>query len=667
MADKNLRISIKTFFDRGVDRFVGTLDRGIKRAQAFGAAMRRGFHSAPVRLLRNALAALIGTLAAGVMQAAKFNIELARAWTMSSKGEGWFREMRNSLREMSAELGVAKDQLTGGLYKALSAGVPEDNVLNFLSIAAKAAVADGSDIATAVDGITTVLDSFGMKTEDTQRITDLMFQSVAKGKLTFGELAHSISQAASVASVMGVSAEEVFAAVSQLSKTQEVSTATINLRNIMLSLNKALGEGWSETMTLQEALNKVYKDAGGSQTKLEKIFGRENLPAMLKLSGSNAQEAARFLEDMGDSAGRMEGAFQKVDQFRHWPKLWQSVAGLVERTAQEADSRLAPAIIDIIESIARIQDNDELWAGLGDTIDEAQERITGIFEYIRSEGGSGAMEVVEALGQILLGHAKNGAQDAVALLAKWMPLLGRSLGDSAKKAITEHFEINAIAKQLASDELGPVPKGKEAQKEYGDKYSALVEEKRRQMIEIKGREEGDRLSGIVGGDVDAPGLGDADIAKGKAALEKKSSDGLVQKVQREETNRIQAEFDAQMATQAQADQLAKQQRFEAAKSEALGGLQGAYRSNQKEIVSGKNEVANAALHGTKEDLTAAQGRLQKDQAEAEEIKRLATELKNATGETQAATITIIEAMVAEQRQQASQIATLASQIKNSRS
>ncbi|MCF7849725.1 MAG: hypothetical protein K9M45_12820 [Kiritimatiellales bacterium] len=71
MGDKKIKISITTFVDKGIGFLVGELDKGIKRAKAFGDAMRRGMHSAPVRTLRNALAFLVATLAGGVMQAAK--------------------------------------------------------------------------------------------------------------------------------------------------------------------------------------------------------------------------------------------------------------------------------------------------------------------------------------------------------------------------------------------------------------------------------------------------------------------------------------------------------------------------------------------------------------------------------------------------------------------
>ncbi len=586
---KKFAINIKTIFDGGVTKLVAGLERGIKRARAFGAALRKGMHSAPVRLLRNALAVLVGTLAAGTMQAAKFNVERARAWTMSSPGVGWFRKMRQEVRELSGELGVATEQLSGGLYQALSAGVPEDNVLEFLKTAAKIAVADGSDVAVAVDGMTTVLNAFKIEASETEAVADLLFNTVASGKTTFAELAQSLATVAPIAAANGVAFEEVLAAVATLTKQgTPTAQAMTQIRAAIVGTNKALGDGWAKSMSLQKAFKKIAEQAGGSQTALQKMLGTiEGVQGVLGLTGINAQMAAADLEGTARAAGSVETAFKKVDQFRHWQKLWKNISGLVERTAEEADSRLGPAILRIVEDLAKIQEDDDLWGGLGESLDEAMGHIANILEYIQSEGKSGAAEVMDSLGLILLGHAQNGAQEAIALLAKWMPVLGLEFAKAAISVITHSGQDKpdplrkAQLFDQASAEVGPWHPIKQDRR-----YKELLAEEKVKNARKRLIEQGGDLGDAVGS-----GIGDVNIKEGWAGLREDSDKGEVVKTERKNEQQAQ-----QLAAASEVERLrALQDKVdENARIAPLGGgTEALHGFVQRQTLEGENPAANA--------------------------------------------------------------------------
>ncbi len=556
---KKFEINIKTIFDNGVSRMIGSLDKGIKRAKAFGNAMRRGMHSAPVRILRNALAGLVGTLAAGVMQAAKFNVEMARAWTMSSEGVGWFRKMRRDVRLLAGDLGVATEQLSGGLYQALSAGVPEDNVMEFLRTAAKIAVADGSDVATAVDGMTTVLNAFKIDAAEAGDVADQLFKTVANGKTTFGELAQSLSTVAPIAAANGIALDEVLAAVASLTKQgTPTAQAMTQIRSAIIGANKALGDGWTKSMSLQDGFKKIASESKGSQTQLMKMVGSiEAVQGVLGLTGINARMAAEDLEAMGNSAGRVDAAFQKVDQFRHWQKLWQNISGLVTRTAEEADSRLGPAVMRIVDDLARIQEDDDLWRGLGDTLDEAMEKVSNILEYIQAEGASGVGAVMDDLGLILIGHAKNGAEGAMEILAKWMPLLGLEFGKAARDAIANAVDVRSTALKQTRQEFGSpsgMPLGMLT--ELSGKFRDRLKQNEDKLRQERAISAGLDLSGEIGS-----GAGDADKALGYANLEKKGKAGKLIKAARQQ----------RLDAAAEAEQLKQEMVEENARLAPLGG------------------------------------------------------------------------------------------------
>lgn len=432
MANKVVNLTIK--LKDGVSGVLARIRGGIGRTTA-GLKNLGTLGTKSLKTISKATMILGAAMAGAVVEGARFNVQMARVWTMAGGGINTFKKLREQARGLASDFGLARSEIAQGLYGALSAGVAEADLSDFMPIAAKAAVADGSTIAEAVNGITTVLDSFGMATSDAGKMTDLMFQSVAKGKLTFGELAQFISQAASVANVLGVSAEEVFAAISQLSKTQKVATATVNLRNIMLALNKALGEGWGEAMTLQDALQKVYQDSQGSQNKLEEIFGRENLPAMLKLTGANAEEAARFLRDMGGSVGALDTAANKVEQFRHWPKFFETTRALISKIGEIIDATIRPAVLTITQKIKEWTTKTDFWDRLEARFKSIAETATGIAKILTGGGGEGS---VKALGSALAGLIKAalvvGAEYFKSIVWPLMQDGGKILGSKIKEA-----------------------------------------------------------------------------------------------------------------------------------------------------------------------------------------------------------------------------------------
>ncbi len=645
----------------GIKGVIGALEKGIARSKAFGDALRRGFHSAPVQMLRNALAGLVGTLAAGVMQSAKFNIEMARAWTMTQQGIGWFKEMRGEIRSMSAEFGIAKEQLSGGLYQALSAGVPEGNVLEFLSTAAKVAVADGSDVATAVDGISTVLNAFKIDAADTEAVADQLFNTVANGKTTFSDLAQNLATVAPIAAANGVALNEVLAAIATLTKQgTPTAQAMTQIRAAIIGANKALGDGWAKSNSLQEAFGKIEEASKGSQTELMKLVGSiEAVQGVLGLTGINATMAANDLASTANAAGKVDQAFRKVDQFRHWNKLWQSISGLVTKTAEEADSRLAPAIMEMVDGIMKIQGNDALFQGLGDTLDEATEKVAKIFEYIQTGGGTAAREVVDALGLILMGHAKNGAQEAAAILAKWIPILGYEFGRAAIKATTESFtktaDVSAEANRRATQTLKEEGLRPGAGKAYGDRRRDLVEYYKKEVsdeiVRQQQDERGSALSRTVGSR-----MGDLDKELGYGKLDRIFANVDESRKQREGENQSIV-----------AKRVDNQSSFSG--KEALINTAGVgYGRLQERIATGKNSVVQEALHGTKESLESAQASLQTDQALATQIYSLAGRIKNGLdgGPTQMA-IQLLQQLIQQQNTQSDQIKQLQSQIRCGRS
>ena len=302
MADSKLKIWISDHVDlSGFTKLRSNL-------KSFGSSVKNAFHSAPVLLFRNAVVAVTGAITAAVVEGARFNIQMARVWTMAGGGIKTFTGLRKQARGLAGDFGIARKEIAGGMYNALSAGIDKSNMEGFMTTAARVAVADGSDISIAVDGITTVLNAFGYEASETERITDQLFQTVKMGKTTFSELAANLATVAPVAAASNIPLEQILAHVASLTASgTPTAQAMTQIRASIQGLNKALGDGWSDNMTYQDALKKVWSLAGESQTELLKMVGSiEAVQAVLGGVGSNADTAKTKLNGMADSAGAAE-------------------------------------------------------------------------------------------------------------------------------------------------------------------------------------------------------------------------------------------------------------------------------------------------------------------------------------------------------------------------
>jgi TP901 family phage tail tape measure protein len=270
------------------------------------------------------IAAMGAAFVKSMHSAQEFNKQMAQVATISDIK---MSDARNAVMRLSAALGATKEELTKGLYDALSAGVPKENALTFLEVAAKTAKAGATSTASAVDFLTTAINAFKIPASDAESISDALFTTVRLGKTTVEELAHSFSTVAPIASASGVAFDEVLAATATLTKQgTPTAQAMTQIRAAILSMNEHLGDGWSATMTLQEGMQAMSDKAGGSQVALRNLTGRvEGMQGILGITGANAQMAASDLAELARSAGATGKAFAEVNNINPFDRLKESI------------------------------------------------------------------------------------------------------------------------------------------------------------------------------------------------------------------------------------------------------------------------------------------------------------------------------------------------------
>lgn len=283
------------------------------------------------RRLGNKYAKAVAAGAAGATaiitkEFADFQNSFAEVKTITKGTREELRFLENQTIALAKSLGTDLDESAQGLYQTISAGIPKENAITFLETASKGAVAGVTDIKTSVDGLSTVVNAFGIDASQAEKVSDVMFTTVKNGKTTFEELSSSIADVAPLAATMGVGFEEVFAATATLTKQgTKTSVAMTQIRSSIVALTKPTadmeklfkrlnvetGQQLIDQHGLAGALQQLNSVA--SKPELAKAMGRvEGLNAVLGLSGKNARMFAKDLEDMQNSAGATDEAFWEM-------------------------------------------------------------------------------------------------------------------------------------------------------------------------------------------------------------------------------------------------------------------------------------------------------------------------------------------------------------------
>lgn len=185
-----------------------------------------------------------------------------------------FEEFNELATKASKEIPDSAADIAKGVYTAISAGIQGTNqeVLDFVKTASKAAVAGLSTTEAAVDGLTTVLNAYKLETTAAGEVSDTFFAAIKLGKTTFPEMNAALANVVPNASAVGVGFDEVSAAIAQMTSLGvPTAQASTRIRQALVELQKPGTE-----------LKKIMKAAGLSVADIQEKLKNEGLIATLQ-------------------------------------------------------------------------------------------------------------------------------------------------------------------------------------------------------------------------------------------------------------------------------------------------------------------------------------------------------------------------------------------------
>lgn len=334
-------------------------------AQAKGAQGRFGNAG---KLVGGAMVAgAVGAFAKGVGDFAQFERGMNEVFTLlPGTSQATFDAMEEDLKDFSKATGNATENVIPALYDSLSAGVPQDNVFAFLEDANKFAKAGATDLGTAVDGLTSVVNAYGMEAEDAGRVSDALFTAVKLGKTTVEELSSSIFQVAPIAASFGVSMEDVSASFATL--TAQGTPTKVAATQMKAAISELGKQGTKANKAFVDFAGKTFPEfiaEGGTMVDAAAIMsgGAEELglsvvdmfgsieagQAIVGLS-SDLEKSAANLDAVNDAAGATDEAFQQME--KGIGPTMDKLKATIEVAFIDIGDAIAPVIMELLPILA---------------------------------------------------------------------------------------------------------------------------------------------------------------------------------------------------------------------------------------------------------------------------------------------------------------------------
>ena len=174
-------------------------------------------------------------------------------------------------------------------------GFTQDEIKNVTEATLNLASATGTDLAESATVVGATVRGFGLSTEQTARVTDVMSKSFSSSSLDMQKFSTAMGNVAPVAKNAGLNIEETTALLGTLTDNGiDASTAGTGLRNVFLELTK-------QGLTFEQAMNMIQNSTDKNATALE-LFGKRGATIGTVLA-DNTYNIETLTNALYDSAG----------------------------------------------------------------------------------------------------------------------------------------------------------------------------------------------------------------------------------------------------------------------------------------------------------------------------------------------------------------------------
>ena len=254
MAQQELRVNITG----DSKKLNNALSSASSKLSAFGSKMQGVGKSLSTKLTLP----LVAAGAAATKLALDFDKSMTQIQSLVGVSANEVSKMGEAAKRMAVDTGKSANEAAEALFFITSAGLRGEEAMQVLEASLKAAAVGLGETKTIADLSTSALNAYGSENLSASQATDILTAAVREGKLEASQLAGAMGGVIPIASNMGVSFDEVAAAMAAMSRTgTNAAEGATQLNAILASLKKPTAQAEQALESMGITTDSVQKSS----------------------------------------------------------------------------------------------------------------------------------------------------------------------------------------------------------------------------------------------------------------------------------------------------------------------------------------------------------------------------------------------------------------------
>jgi hypothetical protein len=263
--------------------------------------------------------AAVAVGAGTVKMAADFESSTNRLVTSAGETHDNLGLVRDGILAMAGSVGYSAEELSKAMYTVESGGQHGADGLKVLQAAAQGAKAENADLVKVTDAVTSVLQDYHLKAEDSALVTSKLVAAVGAGKSTFEEFTGALHSVLPVASASHISLNDILGDLASMTihgmsadqASQNLAHTIQHLQTTTQGQRDMLGELGLSAQDLSSKLGE--RGLSGTLQLIEKTISDHMGPAgkIVVNAFNDSKDAAQALQQMMD---KMPASVKNVAQ-----------------------------------------------------------------------------------------------------------------------------------------------------------------------------------------------------------------------------------------------------------------------------------------------------------------------------------------------------------------
>ena len=369
MAEKTVSVRLKLIHDSYMKaaREAGTATDNVAKADKW---KQLGKQTAGLgdTLTRNVTLPIIGVGVAATKMSMDFDSVFVQMQSLAGATADEIDGMKDQVLDLAGETGKAPKELADALYFLRSSGLDASDAMDALEMSAKASATGMGSTVDIADAVSSAMNAYAKSGLSAAAATDVLVATAREGKAEPAELAKQMGRLLPLSSELGITFQDVGAALAALSLSgNDAAGASTLLSNIMSKLlkpsqqasealaavgisgddiRKMIADG--DLLSTLETLRASLGDAGFTKF----LEDAQAVQGGLALTGENVEKNRKIFEELNDSVGATDEAFGKWAESMGAKnaKAW----GQFQAAMIRLGDTLAPLATDIIGFASKV-------------------------------------------------------------------------------------------------------------------------------------------------------------------------------------------------------------------------------------------------------------------------------------------------------------------------